>query len=421
MYIFPGYVTCHEENAILYVYSKLRQNKIKISDKKLIQEFYKLKNNNGCQSLSTPLTKFLHEQELLQDSFEIENAVNEAKKLLTYDLFLTIMPTEGCNFRCPYCYETHDIIIMSSSIIRQIEKYISEQVPSSKNVYISWFGGEPTLCKNVILEFSSFLQSLQTQFKFKYDANMTTNGFLMDRDSFLSYYKAGITSYQITLDGWNHDKTRPHKSGEGTLNIILKNLLTISSLPKEEYQFRIIIRHNILAGDKDFSWYDFLYKLFGTDKRFSLAVVPVKDWGGETVKSLDLPEKNSKNKLQLLHEEYLDKIGMQREGTKKVPFSDICYSSCPHGFIFRADGRIEKCSIVPNNPKNLVGYVDSERGVILDQVANQLWCTSDLKPKCLTCSDVLSCLNICCRKTIIVDGHSEGACLCAETNGSNVL
>ena len=197
MYFFPGYVMYYEENDILYVFSKLRQNKIKITDKELVHEFYSLKHNNGCQNLSTPLTKFLYEQEFLQTNLEVENALNEAKQLLGYDLLLTIMPTEGCNFRCPYCYEAHDSIVMSSSIINQIQKYISEQVPISKNVRISWFGGEPTLCKSIILEFSSFIQSLQAKHKFKYDANMTTNGYLLDVESFLSYYKGGITSYQI--------------------------------------------------------------------------------------------------------------------------------------------------------------------------------------------------------------------------------
>lgn len=282
---------------------------------------------------------------------------------------------------------------------------------TSKNVHISWFGGEPTLCTSIILEMSSFIQKLQKRYKFKYDANMTTNGYLLDCESFQQYYKAGINAYQITLDGWNHDVTRPHVSGNGTLKTILENLKSVSSLP-EEYQFHVTIRHNILDGDQDFSWYDFLYDQFGTDARFSVAVVPVNDWGGETVKKLNILKRNKKQVLQTVHEEYLDKIGMRREGKVKLPFSDICYASCPRGFIFRADGKVEKCSIALNHPKNQVGVIHAENGVILDESACKLWCTSDLKTECLTCNDVLSCLNICCRKVIIVDGRTESVCLC---------
>lgn len=412
MYLFPGYTNYREVNGSLYVSSDLFQNEIEITEKDLIQEFYALVHSGGCLHLSTSLEVFLHEQGLLQNSTEIEESLEEAKQLLTDDLFLTIMPTEGCNFRCTYCYESHDSVNITERMLNQIRNYITEQAPNSKNVHIGWFGGEPTLCKNVILEMSSFIQKLQERYTFKYDANMTTNGYLLDCESFQQYYKSGISSYQITLDGWNHDVTRPHVSGNGTLSTILENLKSISLLP-EDYQFNVTIRYNILDGDQDFSWYDFLYEQFGTDARFSIAVATVTDWGGETVKTLNILKKDKKEAIRTLHEEYLDKIGMPRKGKVKSAFSDVCYASCPRGFIFRADGKIEKCSIVLNHPKNQVGVIDTKNGVVLDDVACKHWCTSDFKTECLTCKDVLSCLNICCRKGIIVDGRTESVCLCS--------
>ena len=76
---------------------------------------------------------------------------------------------------------------------------------------------------------------------------MTTNGYLLNDKLFRQFYQAGITSYQITIDGWNHDKTRPHVSGKGTLQTIINNLASLSKLPPAEYSFHITLRHNILA------------------------------------------------------------------------------------------------------------------------------------------------------------------------------
>lgn len=413
MYFFPGYVKYYEEDGVLYISSQLLQNKVKITEAELKKEFYDLVQNKSVSQISTKLTKFLHEQELLVNEIEVDQSLTKAKQLLGNGLLLTILPTEGCNFRCPYCYETHTPTIMPKTILSKIHQYIQEQAPKFKTVRISWFGGEPTLCKDIVLETSSLVQSLQKKYHFTYGADMVTNGYLLDRDSFLGYYECGITHYQITLDGWNHDKTRPHVTGIGTLEKILNNLKEISMLP-EEYQFNITLRHNVLAGDKDYSWYDHLYKLFGGDKRFSVAVALVTDWGGDTVKTLNLAEKEQRELLRLEHENYLDKIGMKRKRKEIEPFCNICYASCPNGFVFRPNGKIEKCTIALGHPKNQVGYVDLDKGIIIDQNKSYRWCHSELKKECYSCPEVLSCLNISCRKKVIVDGYDETKCLCGK-------
>lgn len=413
MYILPGYTKYYEKDGSLYIFSQLLQNEVKLTTEELKNEFYKLVETGGGPKLSTELTVFLHDQELLLNEKEIQESLTKAKPLLANGLLLTILPTEGCNFRCPYCYETHTPTIMSEEILSKIHQYIREQVPKFKTVRISWFGGEPTLCKDIILQTSSLVQSLQKEYHFTYGADMVTNGYLLDVDSFKEYYKGGITHYQITLDGWNHDKTRPHVTGKATLEKIISNLKSISML-SEEYKFSIILRHNILAEDRDYSWYDYLYKLFGNDKRFSVAVALVSDWGGETVKSLELAEKEQREVLRSDHEKYLDKIGMKREGKKIEPFCNICYASCPSGFVFRPNGKIEKCTVALNHPKNQVGYVDPDKGIRIDESKAYRWCHSELKKECYICPEVLSCLNISCRKKIIVDDYDEKKCLCGK-------
>lgn len=415
MYLFPGYTRYYEKNDNLYVSSDLYQNEVEIDERDLIKEFYSLIEIGGCQSLSTTLEKFLHEQELLQNESEIKESLEEAKKFFAEDLILTIMPTEGCNFRCTYCYESHKHINMTEEMLNHIRNYIVKQAHTSKNIVICWFGGEPTLCKSTILELSSFVQNLQDKYMFKYRANMTTNGFILDSELFKEYYKAGINEYLITLDGWNHDITRPHVSGDGTLNIILGNLKNISQLPND-YEFNIIIRYNILDIEPDFSWYDYLYDQFGSDARFSVQVAIVNDWGGEKVKHLNILEGDRAIEINKLHEDYLNKVNMSHNKKYKAPLSDICYASCNRGLVFRSNGKIEKCTIALDHPKNEVGIIDSERGVLLDETACEQWCNANLKDECLACKNVLHCLNIACRKGIVVDGYSEDICICKMFN-----
>lgn len=411
MYFFPSYITYKESNGSLYIFSKLLQNEIKISDSAFIQEFQDLIAKGGRSTLSTSLTQFLHDQEFLVNSSEVEARLVEAKTLLDKKLLLTIMPTEGCNFRCPYCYESHNPVVMTEKLQNQICDYIAKQAPNFQEVHISWFGGEPTLRADIVLKISRFVQELQSKSSFQYRGGMTTNGYLLDENTFRQFYQVGIRDFQITLDGWKHDEKRPHVSGQGTLQRILNNLLSISKLPASEFQYHVTLRYNILNEDRDFSWHDYIYSLFGKDKRFVVSVAAVTDWGGDGVKSLGL----AKQELKDIHNAYLDKIGMPRNKTGESLFSNICYASCKYGFIFRADGRIEKCTIALDNPHNLVGRVDADRGVVIDEPIALRWCRSNIQPECYTCPELLACLNLCCRKGIVVDNHADGGCVCKLT------
>lgn len=415
MYCIPSYVDYYEEDGVIYVTSKLRQNTVKLSDPQIIEEFKSIIRCGGCPQIVTPLGQFLHEQELLVTEKEIADSIDELREIMNDSLLLTIMPTEGCNFRCSYCYEDHSPISMRRSTIDQIQKYICDQAPRFKYISISWFGGEPTLCKDVIIEVNTMIQDLQDRYPFNFASSMTTNGYLLNVEDFQKYYKSGITSYQITLDGWNHDTTRPHISGKGSLQKILDNLVSVSALSASEYQYHITIRHNILPGDEDYSWYDHLYSMFGKDNRFSVLVRPVGNWGGETVQSLEVLEGDARDDLIQKHIDYLNKIGMKCGNRKRSPLSQVCYAAYPHSMVFRSSGKIEKCTICLDHPNNLLGYVDQEKGVIIDAASNRLWSETTLHSQCYHCVDLLSCMNLHCPASRIIYSTDANECKCTRS------
>ena len=152
--------------------------------------------------------------------------------------------------------------------------------------------------------------------------------------------------------------------------------------PNNEFNFYIVLRHNILAGDNDLSWYDYLYNLFGSDHRFAVSVRPVNNWGGQNVNDLSLLNGENKIDLTKIHEDYLKRIGMKYDSSEDLLFGRICYAAFPNGYIIRADGKIEKCSVALNHPQNLVGYIDPDNGVVIDNTKNKLWSYSELKSEC---------------------------------------
>lgn len=351
------------------------------------------------------MEKFLYEQEMLCSELELKNINERFRKTMSSKMILTIMPTENCNFNCAYCYEKHDNMVMGKNVIEGIKKFLYSKSLEINKIDISWFGGEPTLKENIVVEISEYMKKLvEERNTIIYTGSMTTNGYLLDERRFKRFLSLGINSYQITLDGFNHDKTRPLKDGSPTLEKILDNLRQISRLP-EQYHFKIILRRNILPDD-GMEWYDYLNKEFGDDKRFSILVRTVGDFGGESVKKMNIISESDINKVLRAHCDYIRRLKIKLENevvdNEEVPLSKICYASFPNGFVFRANGNIEKCTISLGNEKNVVGKVDSNGQVIIDEGQNMQWSGTYTDTECYRCKSFLSCNNLMCPQKNII-------------------
>lgn len=409
MYFIPGYVRIKDEGDI-FIESELLKNQIKITDGNFKFEMKTIMQNDGCDNLDSPLKKALHEQEMLMTREEIYDRLYELKGKLSDVLVLTLMPTEACNFKCSYCYESHEPVLMSQHTLDVVYQYVEQNIDRYKKIDVSWFGGEPTLCKEKVCTLSKKISSLCKRNNKIFASSMTTNGYLLDVESFKGYLSSGINSYQITIDGWSHNATRPLKSGGETLKRIISNLKSISKLPNS-LNFNIMIRHNILYDDKDFTWYDCLKDEFGKDKRFSMLIRAVGNWGGEDVKKLHLLSESESEANLKEHVDYLNRIGFQTVNGKRDIFSKICYANYPNSMVVRADGRIEKCTVCLNKKQNLIGKINECDGSLtIDTKKNDLWTKGELQDKCLSCKYVLSCLNMHCRKNHLINGKNEDEC-----------
>ena len=65
---------------------------------------------------------------------------------------LTICPTMGCNFDCPYCFENHRAGKMSREVQDDVVALAERMLEASgvRRLAVTWFGGEPLLFPDVI-------------------------------------------------------------------------------------------------------------------------------------------------------------------------------------------------------------------------------------------------------------------------------
>lgn len=197
-------------------------------------------------------------------------------------LHVTILPTEACNFACPYCFVWEKTpTFMSNEVYAKIQKYIRQTVTENKEikrVMLNWFGGEPTLCTNSICTFMKELSSWTEQQGLMIEASITTNGFLLNVDNFCMLYRSNVTHYQVTVDGTKeaHNSGRPLKNGGGSYSTILENLIAIHNLP-QNYEYQMDIRCNFRKSTVQ-AVTDFINVFkneFASDERFHIYCRPV--------------------------------------------------------------------------------------------------------------------------------------------------
>ena len=147
MYTVPSYVTYRTEEDAIYITSELYRNTVRLTDHGLQKEFINLTRCGGCAELNTPLTRYLHEQELLVTEEELDHALHQVRSLLDNIFMVTLMPTEGCNFRCLYCAnpDTIDACGGKPTPAEEILRMATDQKPFfGRRGGVTFSGGEPT-------------------------------------------------------------------------------------------------------------------------------------------------------------------------------------------------------------------------------------------------------------------------------------
>lgn len=138
--------------------------------------------------------------------------------------------TERCNMRCKYCaysdhyvyHREHGDVEMSAETMKQAVDFYFANSPEVENKMISFYGGEPLYNFKLIKECVEYVKETYAQ-ECKY--NMTTNVTLMDEEK-TAFLIENDFFILISLDGPReiHDRYRVFANGEGTYDVVMKNL-----------------------------------------------------------------------------------------------------------------------------------------------------------------------------------------------------
>ncbi|MEJ5208148.1 radical SAM protein [Denitratimonas sp. CY0512] len=314
-------------------------------------------------------------------------------------LELIILPTEKCNFRCTYCYEDFKIGKMSAEVVSGIKNLIRNRITSLKRLHLSWFGGEPLLAKSILFDISEFAAKLSRDNKVSFNGGLTTNGYLLDKETLDRLVKCGQNHFQITLDGDVdiHDTRRLRADGSGTFDVIWNNLMVMKS---SSHHISVTIRVHIASDNLD-SLGRLVPRLngsFGDDGRFDIHFHRLSDLGGSA--SGNIPTLNysdySKAMLRLKGESRV----LADSELDKTKRREICYAARSNSIMVRSDGRLGKCTVALDDPRNTIGHINPDGTVDIDNDLLRLWLEgfTDFDVSALSCP--LTAINRAARRQI---------------------
>lgn len=290
-------------------------------------------------------------------------------------LALTILPTEKCNFRCTYCYESFEIGRMDPGTVTAVKTLISSRMGDLDHLSISWFGGEPLAASDIMLDIAGHAQQECSAHGVQFlPGDTTTNGALLTAGLLGDLVQRNQRTFQISLDGWmdGHDATRRSGSGGGTFDSVWKSLLMIRD---SAHEVHVTLRIHQTRNNRDsvLELSRHIVAQFGGDKRFSVFLKAIENLGGPNaaaIESLDAAERVSytaalKHALAGMPGTTYDEV--LQAGTA------VCYASKPNSLIIRANGRLAKCTVAFEDPRNDVGCVRADGTLQIENSKLAYW------------------------------------------------
>jgi uncharacterized protein len=146
----------------------------------------------------------------------------------------TLGLTHDCNLACKYCYAgTKFTRMMPLSTAQKAVDFALDMAPAGRRVDFSFFGGEPLLCFDLILEIVHYIRARQQDFGTPISLSITTNGTLLS-EPVLDFLARENVDLCVSIDGPGpvHDRNRIYRDGSATFADVIRNLrVALDRLP----------------------------------------------------------------------------------------------------------------------------------------------------------------------------------------------
>jgi uncharacterized protein len=327
------------------------------------------------------------------DEMDIINFRNKRDIFLDNSYNIVIMPTLDCNFKCWYCYETHNKEKMSTSTQKNILKFIEKQIDECKppKINLRWFGGEPLLCfEKIIYPLSKEIKNICEEKEILFQNSITTNGYLFYNKDIDKYTDIKLNQFQITLDGdeKRHNKIR-NVNGTPTFSRIVNNIkMLIDNIEGCKVVLRINYKNETLEDVKKI-----LYN-FSEKYKKSIVVDFQRIW--QTSKERKPNNKALKQSVELCENNgfitYYEHFYLYK--------GFVCYLDKWNSFVFNYNGDVYKCTGRDFNNSNKVGVLLNDGTIKWDMaklIKRYSRATFDNK-MCRKCKLLPICLGPCSQK-----------------------
>ncbi|WP_292378909.1 radical SAM/SPASM domain-containing protein [Methanosarcina sp. UBA289] len=364
--------------------------------------------------------------ELRKGGFVVDDSADELRMVkFTYNsdkydssmARLVIAPTLACNFACSYCFEQLDKnqsrnegqnVFMPDDVKQDLLNYIEKILKTGKDIFVTWYGGEPLLAKETIFDLSQKIIDIADKNKVEYSAGMVTNGYLLSENSGIvqNLKKNRIKFIHVTLDGPRevHDSRRMLKGSNGpTFDRILEGIKLLKANGIEIYVRVNIDRSNI----------DNISMLLDVLKENNLSeifiylghVIPYTAGCKSYESSCILTEEFSR--INQAFYKNLNLMGFEAGRTSFYPrFARACDANRTNAFVLDPDGDMYKCWTEIGNKTASIGKIgdlirqDNEKGK--HEIQWLSWEPFEYS-ECVECKMLPICMGGCAHQTMSIN------------------
>ncbi len=341
------------------------------------------------------------------DEIEVLRARYAASRHDRTRLGLTIVSSLGCNFDCPYCYEMKHPSILGRPVQEALLRLLDRRLSEIRSFAVTWFGGEPLVGKKPLYTLSQAFIDRCAAAGVAYDADIITNGYMLDRETCVRLAELHVRHAQVTLDGPAeiHDTKRPLVGGGGSFARIVQNLHNaVESLS-------VSVRVNIdMANAPHFAALLDVLQAEGLSGRLYVypaqivplardATAPSAGYGGRCF------SKHAFAREELELRRMAAEMGFGRPNLPR-PAATPCTAVREHELVVGSRGELFKCWYDVGNPGELIGTIHD-----LDARNSRLakWLLYDpfSDPDCTTCIALPGCMGGCAAHALVGDRDSR--------------
>jgi uncharacterized protein len=422
---YYNFIKEYNGNTVIY---NTKTGSVSIISPESSNDFLSIIENPNAENVNDKLfQQMLSEGYIVDEQFDELNDIRElsnTSRSFSNVLRVTVLPTETCNFTCPYCFiYTMRNKHMTDETWKALYKMFYNFCEKNKDsevffLNILWYGGEPLIMADKIISFMQKINKLLERYpNGRLHSSIVTNGYLLTYKIFQELCDANVRQIQVTLDGdaENHDKYRTLSNKRPTFHTIYSNLLEIKDKVAKDEKFSFAIRCNFLKSSIPSArrLIELFSKDFLSDGRFNLYFRPVYDFETDR-NSDDINESDyfgitagSEMQNQLLLETNQDikqVAGISNPLPEPIP--SWCESVAEHAFIIGYDGSIYICDTMITDTDKAVGYLKMDGTIELNSKADCWRKTiferdgendSDASKECMVCKMLPICMGGCVR------------------------